>query len=120
MHASGVDGLHRQRGISGAEVEAIEVLHWRLVLRGTVLSIVLPGVCVIIKVLVLVVMVRVVIVGVLLVVVHLQLAHVKLGGSRLFWVRWKEVRGSVRGRSLAAIVQQFGAGRWASAPRPLR
>lgn len=70
-------------------MEAIEVLHWRLMVRGRVLSIVLPGVCVIVKVLVLRVVVRVVIVGVLLVVVHLQLAHVKLGGSRLFWVRWR-------------------------------
>ena len=63
MHSCRIDGLHRQRGIA---VEAIVVLHWRLVLRVSILeSIVMPGGTVVFEGLLVVVVL----------VVHLHLAH---------------------------------------------
>jgi hypothetical protein len=72
VHSSCIDGFHGQRGIALGELQAMEVLHRRLVMGpGAVCLVVLPSGVVVIVVVVLMV-------GVLLLVVHLKLGHIKL------------------------------------------
>jgi hypothetical protein len=71
VHAGAVHGLHGQRGIA---VEAIVVLHGRLVVVRVVGSTVMPRRAVVIKMILVVV----------LLVVHLHLAH---SAARVF-ARW--------------------------------
>jgi hypothetical protein len=91
-------------------VKTIEVLY-RLVMRGRILAIILPGGLVMVEVLVRVMLRVVTVVGLLLVVVHLQLAHVKLvksGLEMMCWIKSLWQRPQFKFSSMAGASREAG------------